>query len=156
MNKKDFLKQNVYFQELDEIALDELSQLCKEETYKARSVIFRQGESARKFYLVEEGVVSFRIEAIGGTLTTVIERGDLFGWASLVEPYRYTATALSIKDAKVLTIEANPFKNEFLQRDFKFAFNFMNRLVRVISRRLDDCRGQLISSLSGAKPISQG
>jgi CRP/FNR family transcriptional regulator len=156
MNKKDFLKQNVYFQELDEIALDELSQICKEETFKASAIVFREHETAKRFYIIEEGIVTLKMEEGGSTLSTIIKKGDLFGWASLVEPYRYTATALALEDSKVLSIESDPFKNKFLQKDLKFAFNFMNRLVQLLCRRLEDSRKQLISSLSGAKPISQG
>jgi CRP/FNR family transcriptional regulator len=156
MNKKDLLKQTVYFNELDETALNELSQLCKGEAFKAGAVIVRENESAKKFYIIEEGMVTLKMEEGGSTLSTIIKKGDLFGWASLVEPYRYTATALALEDSKVLSIESDPFKNKFLQKDLKFAFKFMNRLVQLLSRRLEDSRKQLISSLSGAKQISQG
>jgi len=156
MSKKDLLKQSPYFSELNETALDELSQLCKEETYKSGDTIFRENEVAKKFYIVVEGWVSLKIEEAGSTLTTIREKGELFGWASLVDPYRYTATALTLADTKVLSIEAEPFRNNFFQKHLKFALNFMNKLVKVINQRLEDSRKQLISCMRGAKPISQG
>jgi len=156
MSKKDLLKQSAYFSELDEKAIDELSQLCKEESFKSGKIIFNENETAKKFYIVIEGWVSLKIEEAGSTLSTIREKGELFGWASLVEPYRYTATALTLADTKVLSIEAEPFRNNFSQKYLKFALSFMNKLAQVINQRLEDSRKQLISSLSGAKPISQG
>lgn len=156
MNTKDLLKQSPYFSELDEVALDELSHLCKEESYNAGEIIFRENEVARKFYIVIEGWVSLKIEEAGSTLTSIKEKGELFGWASLVEPYRYTATAETLANTKILSIEAEPFQKNFFQNHLKFALNFMNKLAQVINQRLEDSRKQLISSLRGAKPISQG
>ena len=151
MNKEDIIKQSGFFSELDEKAMKELSQLCKEEVFKGGDVICRQNDIAKKFYIVVEGGISLRIEGAGGTLSMINEKGDLFGWASLIEPYRYTATAIAMGDTKTLSIEAGPFKNLFLVKNYKFAFAFMYKLAQLINRRLEDSRRQLISSLQGAK-----
>jgi CRP-like cAMP-binding protein len=156
MNKVDLIKQSEFFSGLDEKAIQELSQLCKEEVFKSGDIIVRQGETAKRFFIVVAGSISLRIEEAGGSITTINERGSLFGWSSLIEPYRYTATAIAMDDTSALSIEAGPFKNLFLEKNLKFAFDFMYRLVQLINRRLEDSRSQLISSLQGARPITQG
>ena len=64
---------------------------------EAAQVLFREGETANRFYLIERGEVVLETNTAAGK-TLVIDRignGDLLGWSWLFRPYlrRFTARA---------------------------------------------------------------
>ena len=63
--------------------------------FKTKQMIFREGEMANRFYLVESGKVV--LESIGGlgdpVLVDTIGAGDLLGWSWMFPPYVWHFTA---------------------------------------------------------------
>ena len=56
--------------------------------FGAGHVIFREGESANRFYLIEHGKVTLESSTLGEPITIEeIHDGDLLGWSWLFPPY---------------------------------------------------------------------
>ena len=76
---------------------------AEEQSYKKGSVIFKRGEEASHFYVLAAGDVHIDVAEAESALA-VNRTGEVFGWSALVEPYRYTATAKCVGDARVIKI----------------------------------------------------
>jgi CRP-like cAMP-binding protein len=59
------------------------------EYYESNTIIFKEGEEASKFYLIEEGQVSVESRLVEGMRFPihVASLGQTFGWSALVRPY---------------------------------------------------------------------
>jgi CRP-like cAMP-binding protein len=127
------------FAGLDDTSLERVAQFCQVEAYKAGTVIFSEGDHAYKIYLLQEGVVTVRIQATTSGKSIVVEpvekTNGVFGWSALTEPYVYTASAVCATDARVIGIEGEGLM-AFLEENPSTGFVVMKRLAVIISSRL--------------------
>ena len=68
-------------------------------------VIFRQGETANRFYLIETGSVELEAAATSGGRPVVmgtVESGELLGWSWLFQPYEWQFTAHALTETTAI------------------------------------------------------
>jgi CRP-like cAMP-binding protein len=108
---------------------------AREESYAQGDFIFRQGDPARHFFLLEEGRV--RLSLGRGELLAYVASapGDLIGWSSLVHNDTYTASAECLVPVKVLRIEQEGL-DEILHEDPASGMVIFMHLAKLIGRRL--------------------
>jgi len=80
------------------------------------------------------------------TVSVVNAPSTVFGWSSIVTPYRFTAFAQCDVDSKVLTIPGEKIL-DILQQDPPTAYTVMKRLTELISSRLRDSRTVMLRTL---------
>jgi len=79
------------FAGLDDVELEEIAELCREQVFEPDSICVYEGSKAEHLYLLREGEVDlFKIELrlwrnITSTVAT-IGPGEVFGWFALVKP----------------------------------------------------------------------
>ena len=82
----------------------------------------------------------------GGSITyNLSEPSDVFGWSSMLENGKYTASGICATDLKVLKIEKDEL-NKIFQNHPEVGFKVLQRLVGVISRRLSNAYRDLLSA----------
>jgi len=145
------LRRSRLFQDLGDDDLRALAGIGQEESHAAETVFFREGEEARKLYLILEGRVGVEIEIELGTYQPThrlevceLEAGLCFGWSTLVPPYRLTASARALTPVRVLAFERETL-NRFLEERCPAGLLIMRRVAQTIASRLLDTRAQLIS-----------
>lgn len=138
----DLLKQFAFFKGFDGGDLKKLSGFASEESFKAGVQIYKKGDPAKKFYLVEEGKIVMVMESYMGTAkppmqvtVDMLTKGDAMGWSAVVEPYAYTLGALCIDNSKAIAFDAEKLR-ELLIKDSALGLNFMQATVEVIADRL--------------------
>jgi CRP-like cAMP-binding protein len=67
-------------------------------------VLIRRGEAAEVFYVLFAGQVMVYYRE--GRALVLTQRGDLLGCGSVVQPFRYAATAVALTDGELLRISA--------------------------------------------------
>lgn len=132
------------FKDLDLKVMREIADTaCTEATYDKGTVIFSEGDSANSLFILYEGIVDLKI---GGekTVYSLTENSDIFGWSSLVENAKYTASAVAKTDIQAIKIDA--FK---LNRVFKtnplFGLEVYQRLSAVFNKRLASIYARFLS-----------
>ena len=80
-------------------------------------------------------------------ISTIDNKGELFGWSAVVEPRRYTATVKSLEQAVVLSIHCAELEHLFT-RDPALGLAFMKKIASLIDSRLVSLRKRLISTIS--------
>ncbi len=105
------LRQIPIFNALDDHALQQLARLLVTETFEAGKVIFNEGDSGDKFYLVARGKVAVLLPGPYGRLiqAAVSQDGDYFGEIALLEDVPRTATTQAITSCLILTLQRQHF-----------------------------------------------
>jgi CRP-like cAMP-binding protein len=92
-----------FFSEMMEGEIATFLRICKQASYEKGQAIFRQGESAKDFYLVISGEV---VITIRDRELARLGPGRVFGEMSLLEKIPRTATATAVETARVFSIPA--------------------------------------------------
>lgn len=147
----DDLRGSELFKDLSDEVLEKIASICQEETHNRGTTIFLEGAEAQNLYILKEGLVILRITPATNMERTIMvaaikERGQVFGWSSLVEARQYTSTAVCMEDAKVLTIKGAELL-ALLEKMPAAGFLVMRRLASIASSRLRSTREQLIAAL---------
>jgi CRP-like cAMP-binding protein len=88
---------------LSQAQLRALADSARQTWFESDELIFREGDTANRFYLIVAGKVALESPVQGGrsTLIQTIESGDLLGWSWTFSPsyWRLQARALEPTDA---------------------------------------------------------
>jgi CRP-like cAMP-binding protein len=103
------LRDSDLFGELSNEKLEQIARLCREEVYPGREVILQEDDEAKTLYILRDGLVTIRIRSAGQEerlmVDAVDDPGETFGWSALMEPRRYTASAVCLGEVKVWAID---------------------------------------------------
>jgi CRP-like cAMP-binding protein len=76
--------------------------------FEAGHVIFRESETANRFYLIEHGKVALESSTLGEAIRIEeIGDGDLLGWSWLFPPYAWHFTARALEDTTAIFFYGN-------------------------------------------------
>ncbi len=152
-----FIKETDLFEGMSQGFIDEIAKIMVEESYSEGSFLFKEGDPANDFYVLEEGTVRLTIGGEEGEHITYIMNtpGDSFGWSSLVERDTYTANAECRQPAKVIKIEKAKLNRIFEKHHFS-GLMFYKRLARIIGERLVNTYNSLLSAYRGEGGPSYG
>jgi toluene monooxygenase system ferredoxin subunit len=118
--------------------LEKLTALAKRESHPAGALLYRPGDPAEDFFVLDSGRIEFLIgrgerAAPGGFM---LKKGEVFGWAALLEgtPARI-ASARCLEASSVLRINGRAALR-VLEGDPAAGFTVMRRLAALIARYL--------------------
>lgn len=151
MSVKQVLKDCVLFSELSDSELESVVGSAVEKQYEAGATMFSAGENAEDLFVLEEGrvAVQMTLPKTGGQASRritvdVVTRNEMAGWSAIVEPYKYTFTAICMQKTVALSINGN--KLRWLLRDNpKIGYEVMKGLTKVLAAGLNDTRQVLMS-----------
>lgn len=106
----------------------------------AGSYIFREGDSARKAYLIASGKVSIRRQVDGETIELVqLGKGGFFGEMALIDGAPRSADAYVVEAAEIIGIDEKTFEKNLEQlNDFMRAWvNMLMVTIRRLTNRVD-------------------
>jgi CRP-like cAMP-binding protein len=142
MASADMLKMFSFFKGFTDAELQKFTDIATEESYKAGVQIWKKGDPAQKFVLLEEGKVLMTMDTYVGSnrppmqvTVDVVTKGEAMGWSAVVEPYLYTLGARCIDDSKLIVIDAVKLRS-MINADIVFGFKFIYATAKVIATRL--------------------
>jgi signal-transduction protein with cAMP-binding, CBS, and nucleotidyltransferase domain len=146
------LKGHELFQSLNVDEVNRLSTFSSVKEYSAGEVIFEYNQASSHFFMLMEGTVYLQLPANPPEFSFAVsklEKGELFGLSPLLDSPRYTSSAHCYSSAKVLSVEAKPFR-DMLRMNCTAGLDIMNRVARIyftryleILKRLQDVVGQI-------------
>jgi CRP-like cAMP-binding protein len=134
--------------------IDEIFKISVVETYSEGSILFKQGDPAYYFYLLEDGEIRLTIGE-EGRIGFTMSPGDAFGWSSLADRDVYTATAECKLPSKLIKIETDKLDKIF-QKYPSSGLIFFKRLSGVIGERLTRTYNTLLSAYKSEGQPSYG
>jgi CRP-like cAMP-binding protein len=140
----DLLRGCSHLADLPEHILQELARIGSEISVTVNDTLFVDMEPADAFYLVVSGEVRLCHELGMGDLRTsdMVTDGELFAWSALVEPYRYTSTAIAACPTRLVSFDAAALRR-LCTEDKDVGSEILSKVVQLLSNRLDSARGRL-------------
>lgn len=128
----------------DHLAL--LSDNAKVVSCKIGEVLFREGEPANEFYLIESGqiVLEAHQPANGTAPVQTLGAGEVLGWSWLFPPFAWHLQARVTQPARVIVLSGGHLLAE-AERNHEFGYELMKRVSQVVIRRLQASRKQLLT-----------
>lgn len=142
-----FVREVELFKGIPSHIIDEIADLAVEEVIPEGSVVFERGDFADFLYILEDGMIDLAVQGKESIIFPLNRSGYIFGWSSLVEPNRYTATANCMKDSKVIKLDGDRLMRIF-EKHSSEGLTVMKRLTGVISSRLDTVYQQITGELA--------
>jgi len=146
----DVLRHSVVFQKLTNEQIKKLAAIASTETHPAGTLLYREGDPASKFYIVQEGKVVLDMKCEMGPHTPprqvtvdVITKGESMGWSAVVEPCIYTLSCLCMERTTLVAVDAAKLR-EFIAEDLALGFEVMKAVGKMIASRLTHTRILLV------------
>ena len=125
----------------------ELLALCAMLTeFEADQVIFREGEPANGFYLVETGRIALYGRTSKGESVVIdtVSAGEPLGWSWLFAPYLWQFDAKATEPCTAICLSGIMLR-QHRDEDLTLSHELFRRACEVMVRRLQAARGKLIS-----------
>ena len=124
------------FTGLGDAELQKIIPICHEETLPKGTVIWKEGDSADRIYILQKGKA--RINLRGKSIIEIADPGKILGWSAFVKYNKYyTATAECLEDSTFIRITALDIMSLFRENQ-SIGLKVMDNLADVIARRLEN------------------
>ena len=125
------------------------------------AIIFHQGETANRFYLIEEGTIELEAahESVERRIVAgSIGRGGVLGWSWLFPPYQWQFTARALTQTYGLFFDATVLR-EHCKTDPSLGFELFKRMGKQMGKqmvtRLQSARSRVSEAEApGFSPVS--
>ena len=114
-------------------------------TFAAGESIFREGDPANRFYLIQSGAVALESFSAGKgrILIETLHGGDVLGWSWLFPPYYWHFDARALEPTEAVFIYGTPLREE-CEEDHELGYELFKRLAAVMLDRLQATRRQIL------------
>lgn len=127
-----------------------LAECAVEGEFKPDQIIFKQGDYADKFFLVQSGKVALEAHTPdrGNILVQTLGAGEALGWSWLFPPFVWHFQARAVEPT-----EAIAFCGAHLlvacEKDTDLGYDLMKRVSQVLIQRLQATRKKLVDLCEG-------
>lgn len=134
-----------------------LADCAMQTKFERDQVIFREGETANRFYLIEAGKVALESSANSGEPVTidVIGDGELLGWSWLFPPYVWHFSARAVEPTTAIFFYGTVLR-EYCEKDPALGYELFKRMSEVMTRRLQAARTRLLKAYASESDDGAG
>ena len=125
--------------------LEILATAASRKEFPKGEIIFRAGEPANGFYLIENGAVAIEgsVFVHGSISTDCIPAGEPLGWSWLFPPYLWHYDARAIERTTTLFFNGEVL-HQLCKDDLTLGHELFKRMSQVMVRRLQKSRSKII------------
>ncbi|MDB6109394.1 MAG: cyclic nucleotide-binding protein [Pedosphaera sp.] len=121
-----------------------LSDCAMQSHFEPNELIFRAGDPADRFYLINRGKVALETQTDRGrTLIQTIGAGDVLGWSWLFPPYFWHFDVRALEPTDAIFIYGSMLREE-CEADHDLGYELTRRMAKVMLQRLQATRRQLL------------
>lgn len=114
--------------------------------FATEEILFREGEPANRFYLIEKGriVLEAREPPRDPAAIQTLGCGDVLGWSWLFAPFTWHFSARAVEPASAIVLNAGHLLAA-ADEDHDFGYELMRRVSRVVIERLQATRNRFMA-----------
>lgn len=129
----DFLKKVPLFQKLNDELLLNIAQICKQKSFKANSLLFKEKDIGSVFYIIIKGTIKIYTTSQNGEekILSTFKSGDSFGELSLIDGKPRSASAQTLEDSVLYALTAQDF-TDLMRDNFEISLGIMQELSQRI------------------------
>jgi CRP-like cAMP-binding protein len=124
---------------LSESQLEKVAKLCREHTYNAGDIIFKESDTSSELYLIQDGLVEIflGIRKSGGEKSIItLGKGQIFGEMALLDEGPRTASARCSADGTKLWVASRADFISLCEKDTGIGFTVMRNIAADLSFKL--------------------
>jgi CRP-like cAMP-binding protein len=131
------LRQTAIFEDLDDAEIQQVADICHEQTYATGDHIFKEGEPGNRLFLILDGRVriSRDIPGSGEEALSVLQPGACFGEMAVFDRTARSTDAIADVTCRLATITRPEFEM-LLEFNRDLAYKVLWAMVRLLSTRL--------------------
>jgi CRP/FNR family transcriptional regulator, cyclic AMP receptor protein len=135
-----------FFKGLTSAQLAVLAENSMQVEFPAGEHLFREGDPANRFYLIEEGIVVLesRKRDQPSVLIQTLGAGDELGWSWLFPPYYWHYDARALRASKAIFFYGTRLREQ-CDQDHDFGYELMKRTAEIVIQQLQATRSQLVA-----------
>ncbi len=139
------LREHPFLRGMDPGFLKAIEGATQERSFGTGDLVIREGEAAKEMLLVQHGKIGLELVAPDRPRLSLLTvgPGEIVGWSWLIPPHLWLSDGRALKPTRILAIDGATLRAALEDRP-KDAYQFMLRLVPVISRRLQIARIQVM------------
>lgn len=143
------LKKINLFETLLEPELAKIEKICRSESAAKDTVIFKEGESGDRCYIIMKGEVRISkfIPNIGEEALAVLKPGDYFGEMALIDNFPRSAHAIANSDSELLSINKTEL-DKILILDRELGYKLLWAFTKTLSKRLRETNEKMACFLA--------
>ena len=124
-----------------------ISQGAKEKVFEAGETIFRQGEPADQFHLIQEGqvILETRSPSLQAVPIQTLGPGDALGWSWLFPPFVWQLSARALQRTKTICLKGGHLLVA-AEEDHNLGYELMKRIAQIVIDRLQATWGKLLEA----------
>ena len=128
------------FAGLDDRELSAVAAVGRSQSLIPGEYLFLLGDNAERLYVVSRGTMELCFPlSIDGAIKDVplesMSPGDILGWSSFVQPFRFTLSARAVEDAEVVGFSRSDLAGVF-ETTPRIGYVFTRGLCEIIGHRL--------------------
>jgi CRP/FNR family cyclic AMP-dependent transcriptional regulator len=124
-----------------------LADVAMRSHFTTGQVIFRKGETANRFYLIERGKVALESSTSDEVVKIdEVGAGDLLGWSWIFPPYVWHFDARAIEPTTAIFLYGTILR-EYCEADPALGYELFKRMSEVMMHRLQAARVKLSESM---------
>jgi toluene monooxygenase system ferredoxin subunit len=138
LDASSVLSQARFFSGLDKSQLERVAALGRARSFPADTRIYTVGDTVDDFYVLADGMIRFTLGLTKRDTAAgdIIRRGDVFGWAPLVEGHaRRIATAYCLTACEVVAIDGGALMS-LMESDAGLGYAVMKKLAVLLTSEL--------------------
>ena len=136
---------HAFFRGMKPAHLAVLAEGAKATQFAAGETLFREGQPASQFYLIEDGRIALEAHepANATVLVQTLSAGDVLGWSWLFPPFAWHFQARALEPTTAIALNGAHLLVS-AEKDPEFGFELMKRVAKVLICRLQATRKQLL------------
>lgn len=148
----NILAKQPFFRAMDRAQIQTLAGCAQEVTFDKGDAVLRQGDYARRVYVILEGTVAIQIYGPQreGILIQTVGENEVLGWSWLIPPYKWHFDAYVLEPVRAIAIDAACLRGK-METDHSLGYELLKRVVDVMAQRLHATRFQLLD-IYGKRP----
>jgi CRP-like cAMP-binding protein len=144
-NLKRSLAEHPFFADLSSHHLDTIVGCASNVRFNAGEFIFKEGESANRFYLIKYGKVSVEtyVPSKGALTIDMVNEGEVLGWSWLFPPFRWHFDARALELTRAIALDGKCLRDK-KENDHELGYVLMTFFAQIMESVLEATRMQLV------------
>jgi CRP-like cAMP-binding protein len=118
---------------------------AKQVEFDADQIIFREGEPANQFFLIESGSVALEAGAEGkkSAAIQIVGDGELLGWSWLFPPFTWHFRARAVQQTRAIVLNGGHLL-VLCEENHDLGFDVMRRIAQIVISRMEATNKKLM------------
>ena len=142
----NLIKNHPFFTGMLPKHVDLIVEGAKQAEYDADHIIFRKGEPANQFFLIESGMVALEADGPrkGSAPIQMVGDGELLGWSWLFPPFSWHFSARAVKSTQAIVLNGGHLL-VLCEENHDLGFDVMRRIAQIVITRMEATSKKLLA-----------